>query len=259
MAPEKRRLGSWQEFLAYWEASRDVEEEALGAIKALRASNAPDWDDAYNVRGTYGRHYTISLFLTEVLEDEYPELGEQIYKEVVDHFLEIAESIRDRHSNLPMYLWVDTTQRLLVFLGENPPIPKLRGRIRDFLRAVIAFLLKDIDKASLALALLRYQMFDELESFVENGVYEAIPPLFEAVVERMGEGYAHIARRLVRGGWANKCGDDAYYVVNGFKLVRSDARALYLLLDLATAHIDKYGGPYKLPGDDKERRRSVAY
>lgn len=239
MAPKKRRLGSWKEFLAYWEASRDVEESALGAIKALRASNAPCWDDVDSVWNTFGSYYAISLFLTDVLEDEFPELGEQIYKEVVDHFLEIAELRRDRHTDLPKYLWDDTSQRLLVFLGKNPPIPKLQKRVRSFLQAVTVFLHGEIDKKSLTRALLNYQMFDELKQLVKERVYDAIPPLFEAVVEQVGEENAHIILDIVRFGTQRLS-----LIGEAYLLVGSDSRVLRLLIKLSQACISGRGVPY---------------
>ena len=268
MAPEKRRLGSWKEFLAYWEASRDVEEEALGAIKALRASNVFDWDDVYSVRGTHGRHYTVSLFLAEVLEDEYPELGEQIYKEAVDFFLEIAR-LTER-DGLPDLFWVSTSNRLFAFLGKNPPIEGLRGQIRNFLLRMATYPVKprcrpdlkppieeEWDNTAYARALLRYQMFDELERLVEDRVYEAIPPLFEAVVEQVHREKANIyVEALVLNGWRA-----VVDIGPALKRVGSDARALYLLLDLATAFIDEHRRPYELAetAADRERRHSVAY
>lgn len=263
MAPEKRRLGSWKEFLAYWEASRDIEEEALGAIRALRASNALDWNDTCDALGAWARCHVISLFLTEVLEEEYPELGELIYKEAVEEFLAIAEMVRKPPLGLPMYVWVDTTQRFLTFLSKNPPLSELQKRVRDFLRAVLIWdRPAETDRALLTQALLRYQMYDELERFVENRVYEAIPVLFEAVVEQMGRGHYWTSRagRLVQRGWG-PCAKGFELVHEGdweavehlltlgraFRSVRKDSRVLGLLLDLATAYIDEYGRPYELP------------
>lgn len=241
MAPEKRRLESWKEFLAYWEASRNVEESALGAIKALRASNAPCWEDVHSVWDTFGSYYAISLFLTDVLEDEFLELGQQIYKEVVDYFLEIAELSRDRHTDLPKYLWGDTTQRLLVFLGKNPPIPRLQKRVRNFLQAVTVFLHGEIDRRSLTRALLNYQMFDELKQLVKERVYDAIPPLFEVVVEQVDEENAYCVVCLVMSGW-----HVPQAVGKAFQLVGDDSRILRLLIDLSQAYLSEHGKPYPL-------------
>jgi len=263
MAPEKRRLGSWKEFLAYWEASRDVEEEALGAIKALRASNVFDWDDVYSVRGTHGRHYTVSLFLAEVLEDEYPELGEQIYKEAVDFFLEIAR-LTER-DGLPDLFWVSTSNRLFAFLGKNPPIEGLRGQIRNFLLRMATYPVKprcrpdlkppieeEWDNTAYARALLRYQMFDALGELVEGKIYEAIPVLAAAVVEQLVVGGVYEFRakgtvmKLVRWGWLGAFVAEDTYIAQAFRGVGDDSRVLRLLLNLSSARLDEYGLCYPI-------------
>jgi len=127
-------------------------------------------------------------FLFNFLDQEYsfdpPDifpLGGEIYAEVVRQLLEADSSFG---------LSEEYSQRLVDFLGRYPPIEGIRGKVKEFLarrateltgsRGLVIPRLWE----SIARALLRYQAFDVLGELVNKGVYDAIPALFEVVVEQ---------------------------------------------------------------------------
>lgn len=204
-------------------------------------------------------------FLLRFLDQEYesPVAGEP-YVKVVKRLLELLaqrELLYRMLEDQPHPL-----HRLIDFLGQHPPVERARGKVRDFLaNAFDRRLLTRGDSwaarrsrerwsahaalswESLARALLHYQMFVQLESFVENKVYEAIPVLFEVVVEQVGEENAYWIEGLVRWRWDEDSRRiNARYVAEAFLLAGSDTRWLRLLFDLAQAYLDEYRERYPL-------------
>lgn len=202
---------------------------------------------------------------------EYDEssLAEEIYIEVISQLLGMSDWLFTPELALAgMYLASQYPLQLIDFLGQRPPFEGLRGKVKDFLRKISDVrltaegsvwwakncpALATLPWEPLVQALLCYQIFDRLGYISRNRIYAAIPPLFEAVVEQMGEvrraedpskGPTKEVRRvwampLVFGGW--RAIVDTSRV---FRLVGSDTRALRLLIDLSQAYIDQHGTHY---------------
>lgn len=194
-------------------------------------------------------------FLLSFLDQEYDLDPLFIFPSAGEIYAEVIRQLADAEGVLSgVHLW-----RLLDFLGRHPPIEGIRGKVKELL-VVSRRRVKEstyLDRPpiphlweTLARALLRYQLFDVLEVLVQQRVYDAIPALYDAVVEQIaGDGSRKqapaqiLVAELMLGGWRHATAQ----IGTAFRLVGSDARALYLLLDLSTAYIDEHGKPYKLP------------
>lgn len=180
--------------------------------------------------------------------------------------VEIVDQLLEHQGKLFKMVGKDTfpLRDLLRFLGDYPPLDGLRSGIRCLLEMVAGecCVLRGGASSAAAItgcpklagiypshldlvvrALVCYQMFDHLKQFVRAKIYEAIRPVFEAVVAQVGVAEADCIWEAVKGGWGA-----SEAVAEAFRLVGDDARALRILIDLSQAYRDEhrkhYPGPF---------------
>lgn len=264
MAPKKLKVATLEDLERIFEDYKDKPEIAHGLAVAARHMRFHFEGHTESEAEFAARKARKIRFLLSFL-GEYDEssLAEEIYAEVVGQLLEMRRGL---FSGKPYPL-----RRLVDFLGSHGPIQGVRGRVRELLERITDeciglrecvgseyhHIRRDFGKhypalaelecsgmESLVRALLRYEMYDPLRTeFVEKKVYEAIPPLFKAVVEQVGEKKAHLVRVLVGYGWRREVP-----IAKALRLVGRDARTLTLLLNLSQAYIDEYGEPHPTAG-----------
>jgi len=167
----------------------------------------------------------------------------------------VTQLLRFSPSQYPVYQReaVPSFGTLVEYLGKNPPLEGLQGKIREFFRTFVELspLMRPLEDhisaygvgmTSLAKALLRYKVDDCLESLVHRHCYDAIPAFFEA------------ARENLRGHGGRKENDLLLPVVRfggervGEALKFSpDSRPLRWLTELSQGYLGRYGCPYPLP------------
>lgn len=171
----------------------------------------------------------------------------------------VAQLLNFAPSPYPVYRYkhgreeVPSFGTLVEYLGENPPLEGLQGKVREFFRSFVErkpfgipleehALAYGVDLASLARALLRYKVDSCLESLVDWHCYDAIPALFEAAGENLRGHLGHDKNDLLLP--VVRFGRERVGEALGFS---PDSRPLRWLVELSQKYLERYGCPYPLP------------